>query len=150
VPIKFFDLLDNDGWEPLHVDPADATFYWNDGGFMPTAPVDLAATFNGAMWQSTNLEVAFGMRGRRIRPNFTVPTRHHNLRQLMVVVGGELMVESDGEKHEVLADGFWVGEAGTPYSMTAGPEGATYIECWPENMSLLETYWHDDPHWMRR
>jgi hypothetical protein len=27
--------------------------------------------------------------------------------------------------------------------MTAGPEGVTYIETWPEPVALLETYWHE-------
>ena len=27
--------------------------------------------------------------------------------------------------------------------MTAGPEGVTYIETWPEPVTALETYWHD-------
>jgi hypothetical protein len=27
--------------------------------------------------------------------------------------------------------------------MTAGPEGVTYIETWPNSVRTLETYWHD-------
>jgi hypothetical protein len=59
VPIAFFDLLADDGWEPLQFDPADPTFYWNDGGWMTSAPVDIAATFDGAMWASTSVEREF-------------------------------------------------------------------------------------------
>jgi hypothetical protein len=92
VPITFFDLLDDDGWEPLAFDPADPSFYWNDGGFMTAAPVDIAANFDGAMWHSTNVEAAFRWRGRRIRAGFTVPKRHHSLRQLMIVVDGSIDV----------------------------------------------------------
>jgi len=152
VPIKFFDFNDDDGWIPLTVDEADATFYWADGGFVTAAPVDMAATFDGAIWSSTNLEPPFGMRGRRLRAGFTVPTRHHNLDQLMVVVAGEMTVDVAGEKHTVAKDDFWSADANTPYSLTAGPAGVTYFESWPIALSptLLETYWHDDPHWVRR
>jgi mannose-6-phosphate isomerase-like protein (cupin superfamily) len=153
VPIAFFDLLDNDGWEPLRFDPADPSFYWNDGGFMTTAPVDITATFDGAMWRSTQVEADFQWRGRRLRPGFTVPRRHHNLRQLMIVVGGSIDVvygADDTETRRIGPGEFWVAEAEVPYTMTAGPEHVTYLECWTEPMSLAETYWHDDKHWKRR
>jgi hypothetical protein len=154
VPISFFDLLDDDGWEPLEFDPADPSFYWNSGGFMATAPVDITATFDGAMWHSTNVEAAFKWRGRRIRPGFIVPKRHHNLRQLTIVVGGSIEVEyGEGDAAETKHIGpseFWVAEAGVPYTVTAGPEGVTYLECWDDAMTLAETYWHDDSHWKRR
>lgn len=153
VPISFFDLLDDDGWEPLEFDPADPSFYWHDGGFMTTAPVDITATFDGAMWHSTNVEPAFKWRGRRIRPGFTVPTRHHNLRQLMIVVGGSADVEygeHGAETRRIGPGEFWVAEAEAPYTMTAGAEPVTYLEGWTEPLSLAETYWHDDRHWKRR
>ena len=153
MPITFFDLLDDDGWEPLSFDPGDPSFYWNDGGFMTTAPVDITATFDGAMWHSTNVEAAFRWRGRRIRPGFTVPKRHHNLRQLMIVVAGSIDVaygDDDEEDQRVEAGEFWVAEKAAPYTMTVGPDGVTYLECWTEPMSLAETYWHDDSHWKRR
>ena len=153
MPITFFDLLDDDGWEPLSFDPGDPSFYWNDGGFMTTAPVDIAATFDGAMWHSTNVEAAFRWRGRRIRPGFTVPKRHHNLRQLMIVVDGSIDVaygDHDEENQRVEAGEFWVAEKAAPYRITVGPDGVTYLECWTEPMSLAETYWHDDSHWKRR
>jgi mannose-6-phosphate isomerase-like protein (cupin superfamily) len=153
VPIAFFDLLDDDGWEPLQFDPADPSFYWNDGGFMTTAPVDITATFGGAMWHSTNVEPEFKWRGRRIRPGFTAPKRHHNLRQLMIVVGGSIDVEygeDDTETRRIGPGEFWVAEAEVPYTITVGPEQVTYLECWTEPMSLAETYWHDDAHWKRR
>ncbi len=153
MPISFFDLLDDDGWEPLQFDPADPSFYWNDGGFMTTAPVDITATFDGAMWHSTQVEPAFKWRGRRIRADFTVPRRHHNIRQLMIVIGGSIDVEYGEEGAETRRIGpgeFWVAEAGVPYTLTVGPEHVTYLECWTEPMSLAETYWHDDGHWKRR
>jgi mannose-6-phosphate isomerase-like protein (cupin superfamily) len=153
VPIAFSDLRADVGWEPLPFDPADPSFYWNAGGFMSTAPVDIAATFDGAMWHSVEVESAFQWRGRRIRQGFTVPLRHHNLRQLMIVVGGRVDVEygEEGAETRRISPGeFWVAEAGVPYTMTAGPQRVTYLECWAGPMALAETYWHDDGHWKRR
>lgn len=153
MPISFFDLLSNDGWEPLLLTHDDPTFYWNDGGFAASAPVDIEATFDGAMWASTNVEPAFKWRGRRIAPGFVVPKRHQNLRQLMIVSGGQIDVEygEDLEQTQRVGAGeFWVAEAGVPYRITAGPEGVTYLESWTEPISLVETYWHDDEHWKRR
>jgi mannose-6-phosphate isomerase-like protein (cupin superfamily) len=159
VPISFYDLLADDGWEPLWFDQADPNFYWNDGGFMASAPVDITATLDGAMWHSTTVEPEFGWRGRRIRPGFVVPKRHHNLRQLMIVVGGSVDVEYGADEKEGAGGGeirrigpseFWIAEPGVPYTMTVGPEGVTYLECWDDSMTLAETYWHDDSHWKRR
>lgn len=120
---------------------------------MTTSPVDIAATFDGAMWHSANVEPAFQWRGRRIRPGFTVPKRHHNLRQLTIVVGGSIDVgygADDAEARRIGPSEFWVAEPGVPYTVTAGPEGVTYLECWNGSMTLAETYWHDDVHWKRR
>lgn len=123
---------------------------------MTSAPVDIAATFDGAMWASANVEPAFKWRGRRIRPGFTVPKRHHNLRQLMIVVGGSVDIEygengENGDRVRLNGPGeFWIAEAGVPYTMTVGQEPVTYLECWTEPIALAETYWHDDKNWKRR
>jgi hypothetical protein len=45
-------------------------------------------------------------RGRRIRPGFIVPKRHHNLRQLTIVVGGSIEVEY-GEGNDWHDDPHW-------------------------------------------
>ena len=152
MPISFSDVSDPDGWEQIDFKQDDPNSRWIDGGFLATAPIDVPATLNGGVWASTKVEAAFGMRGRRVAANFTVPTRHHNLRQLMVVTSGEMTVAygGKGETQRVAAGEFWIGEAETPYSMTAGAEGVTYIECYPESMSIVETVWHDDPNWVRR
>jgi mannose-6-phosphate isomerase-like protein (cupin superfamily) len=153
VPISFFDLLAEDGWEPLTFFQGDPTFYWNDGGFVANAPVDIAATLDGAVWRSTNVEPAFKWQGRKIRPDFTVPKRHVNRPQLMIVVGGHLTVEygEKGEEIRELGPGeFWTADAKVPFVITSGPDGATYLECWDEELSLIETTWHDDDHWKRR
>ena len=153
MPISFFDLLADDGWEPLTFFQGNPTFYWNDGGFVANAPVDIAATLDGAIWRSTNVEPAFKWQGRKIRPDFTVPKRHVNRPQLMIVVGGHLTVEygDKGEEIRELGPGeFWTADAKVPFVITSGPDGATYLECWDEELSLIETTWHDDDHWKRR
>ncbi len=126
MPISFFDLLADEGWEPLDFFQGDPTFYWNDGGFIANAPVDIAATLDGAIWRSTNVEPAFRWQGRRIRPDFTVPKRHVNHPQLMIVVGGQLTVEygANGEETRQLGPGeFWTGDAKVPFTITSGPDG---------------------------
>jgi quercetin dioxygenase-like cupin family protein len=152
VPLHYDDFLSADAWEPLAVSAEDPSFYWSEGGFMTSAPVDVAATFDGAMWTSNKLDPWFQARPTKVKAGFTIPLRHHNLRQLMLLIDGEIDVEYDlgeGTQH-VAAGEFWICEVGTPYTMTAGPEGATYIECWDDQVALIETYWHDDKSWIRK
>jgi len=146
VPIEFFNLLDTEGWESMPVDQKSPTYFWADGGgLLSDAPVDMDATFGGNMSFSTKIDRAFNMNGLRCKPGFTVPKHHHNLRELIIVFGGEFTVEDGdtGESRTVGPGKFWISDAGTPYTMTAGPEGVTYIETWPEPVSNLETTWHD-------
>ena len=147
VPIEFCNLLDDEGWTPLSVDQSSPTYFWNDGGLLADAPVDMAATFAGGMWVSTKVDRSFNLNGLRCAPNYTVPRHHHNLRELIIVFGGEFTLEyDDGHKQSSRRVGpgeFWISEAGTSYMMTAGPEGVTYVETWPEPMAQLETYWHE-------
>jgi hypothetical protein len=139
VSIDFFDLLDAEGWVPLALDQLAPAYFWVDGRPLSEAPVDMGATFDGALWQSTKIDGAFNLQGLRCRSGFTVPRRHLNLRQLTIVIGGELIVGG----RRVGAGQFFVVGAGTPFSTTAGPEGATYVETWPEPAARVETYWHD-------
>ena len=44
---------------------------------------------------------------------------------------------------------YFLSRAGTPYTMTAGSEGVTYIETWPSPLPKLLTYWHDEG-WVHR
>jgi hypothetical protein len=66
-------------------------------------------------------------------------------------MGGSMTVEfgEDGEKRTLGPADFWISEAGTKHSMTAGPEGVSYIETWPVWVQLVTT-WHDGPTWVRR
>jgi hypothetical protein len=145
VSIDFFDLLGVDGWVTLAPDPLDAAHLWIDGRPLAEAPVDVGATFDGALWQSTKIDPSFNLQGLRSRPGFTVPRRHLNLRLLTIVIGGSLVVRD----RRVGPGQFFVVGAGTPFSTSAGPEGATYLETWPEPAARLETYWHD-ADWVSR
>jgi hypothetical protein len=115
----------------------------------PMPPVDMAKTFDGKMQLSTNEDRSFNLNGLRCVPTFTVPRHHHNLDELIIVFGGQFHVSwgRDGEEegsHTIGPGEFWISTAGTPYIMTAGPVGITYIETWPEPSEKLETYWHHD------
>jgi hypothetical protein len=154
VPISFFDLLADEGWEPLEYFQGDPTFYWNDGGFIANAPVDIEATLGGAVERSTQVEPAFRWQGRRVKPNFTIPKRSVNHPQLTIVNAGSLTVVygHQGEETRTLGPGeFWTGDAKVPFTVTSGPEGVTYLECWDlQPLGLIETTWYDDENWKRR
>ncbi|MFJ9127750.1 hypothetical protein ACIRJS_26990 [Streptomyces sp. NPDC102340] len=156
MAIESFSLLSDAGWTELPIDQAAPSYFWNGGGLLADAPVDMAKTFGGKMWIATKVDSAFNLNGLRCAPNFSVPRHHHNLDEQIIVYGGSFHVtwgtpgEGGGERSHTVGPGeFWVSEAGTPYLMTAGPEGVTYTETWPEPMAKLETYWHDEG-WVRR
>jgi hypothetical protein len=154
VPIEFIDLVGDDGWEPMGVNQDSPTYHWIDGGLLKDAPVDMEATFNGAMWVNKKIDPAFSFNGLRCRPNFMVPKHHHNQDELIIINGGQFTVEwetPDGEtgKETFTRGGFWISSAGTAYTMTAGPEGVTYTEQWNRPPSELQTTWHD-VGWVRK
>jgi hypothetical protein len=153
VPIEFCDLLSDEGWAPFAVDVDDPHAHWLSGGTLADAPVDVAATFDGAMAVSTEVDASFNAVGYRCRPGFTLPRRQHNLRQLVIVFGGGVTVEwgddgSEGRRSFRLGE-FWVTEPGTAYALTAGDEGVVYVESWSEPLERLETWWHDHG-WVHR
>jgi mannose-6-phosphate isomerase-like protein (cupin superfamily) len=150
VGIIFADLLDGGDWVPLSLDQQSFPSYlWNDGGSLADAPVDFAATFDGAMWMSRKpIEIpVFNRNPLRVRPNFVVPKHHHNFDEMLCVFAGEYSITYDdgGESKTVIVrpGDVFVSHAGTPYTMTAGPEGALYIETWPGPIRQLTTTWHD-------
>ena len=116
--IDFFNLLDDEGWVPLRFDPAIS--------------------------RSTKIDPSFNLIGLRCPPNATIPTHHHNLRQLVIVFGGELLVEfatDEPDSRRVGAGEFFISDAGTPFAVTAGAAGATFTACWPEPVANLRTFW---------
>jgi hypothetical protein len=155
VAIDYFSLLGDEGWSPVSVDPADPRHFWSDGRPIADAPVDLAATFRGAIGFSTKLDPSFNLSGFRCPAGFTIPMHHLNHSQLTIVFGGSVDVEfldrdehgnDNGAAFDIRTVGpgqFFVVDAGTPFMMTAGPEGVTFVESWREPVATLETYWHD-------
>ena len=157
VPIEFLDLLDpvvDHDWEPLSPDPGRVGALWDDGGSLADAPVDVAATFDGAAWRSTRLDDDFGLTGVRLRGGFTVPTHRHNRDLLLLVFGGEVTIRYEdvdaGNEHltQVGAGQFCIIEAETPYSLTAAAVGATFLGSWPQEAPDLVTCWYPDPAWV--
>jgi mannose-6-phosphate isomerase-like protein (cupin superfamily) len=143
------DLLDGHDWVPLALDQQDnPTYFWFDGRPLSQAPVDFAATFEGAMWMCAKpIRIRqFNRNPLRVRPGFVVPRHHHSLDEMVIVLEGEYAIEHGDEDPQTVTVGpgeYFLSRAGTPYTMTAGPSGVTYIETWPEPLPRLLTYWHD-------
>jgi mannose-6-phosphate isomerase-like protein (cupin superfamily) len=150
VTLIFDDLVADADWVPMDLDQQKfPSYFWKDGGLLADAPVDFAATFDGAMWVTAKpIDVPrFNRNPLRVRPNFTVPRHHHNVDEMLFVFAGEYNIEhyESGEPETVRVGpgDVFLSRAGTPYTMTAGPEGVTYIETWPKPVRELETVWHD-------
>lgn len=152
MPIENFSLVNDEGWMDMPLDVLPS-YLWAEGGQLADAPVDFEKTFGGNMWVSTRMDPGFNINGLRCSPDFAVPRHHHNLDEMIIVFAGRFHVTwgEDGEEgsRTVGPGEFWISEAGTPYLMTAGPEGVSYTETWPEPMAELLTYWHDEG-WVRR
>ena len=156
VGMTFDSLVDDLDWIPMSLEQQHfPTYFWTDGTSFADAPVDFRATFDGAMWMSKKpIEFrAFNRNPLRVRAGFVVPRHEHNLDEMIFVFQGEYSIEHgdvDDPQTVVVRPGeFFISEAGTPYTMTAGPEGVTYIETWPEPVTALETTWHD-VGWIRK
>jgi len=147
------DLLDGEDWVPLALDQQDnPTYFWHDGRPLSEAPVDFAATFDGAMWMARKpIRIRqFNRNPLRVRPGFVVPRHHHRLDEMVIVVSGEYHIKHGdpvrGEEPQTVRVGpgeFFISRAGTPYTMSAGDEGVVYIETWPAPLPTLQTFWHD-------
>jgi mannose-6-phosphate isomerase-like protein (cupin superfamily) len=89
----------------------------------------------------------------KVVPNFLVPRHLHNIDETIIVLAGEYKIEfgdpAEGKFVIVKPGNFFTSRAGTPYTMTAGPEGVTYIETWGVPVTELKTVWYDHG-WVRR
>jgi mannose-6-phosphate isomerase-like protein (cupin superfamily) len=147
------NLISDDGWISLveaMPNQGDApTYLWAGGGLLRDAPVDFNATFADNMLICTKpIDVpGFGRNPLRNAPNFTVPRHEHNIDETMIVFQGEQLVnfgdDDDPESVLVKPGCFFTSRAGTPYTMTSGPEGVTYIETSGVSGRFLKTIWHD-------
>lgn len=154
MPISHASLTDDSGWVnmPLQV---MSSYYWEDGTQLADAPVDFAATFADNMDVSvTPIDVAaFNRNPLRVKAGYMVPRHSHNIDETVLVLKGQYTVEYgplDNLETIVVRQGqFFTSKAGTPYTMTAGPEGVTYIETWGVPVGTLKTFW-EDLGWVRR
>jgi len=150
VGVTFANLVDGQDWEPMSLDQqSNTSYFWNDGGLLADAPVDFAKTFDGAMWVTLKpIDVPrFNRNPLKVKPDFVVPRHHHNMDEMIFVFAGEYNIDhGEGDARAVTRVGpgeFFLSRAGTPYTMTAGPDGVTYIETWTESVRTLKTVWHD-------
>jgi mannose-6-phosphate isomerase-like protein (cupin superfamily) len=144
-------LLSEDGWVPMTLkgQQENPNYYWWEGGMLADAPVDFAATFAENMFVTTKpIDVAgFNRNPLKVVPNFTVPRHFHNIDETIIVFQGEYLIEygeDEGKQESVVVKpgNFFTSRAGTPYTMTSGPEGVTYIETWGVPVRSLRTVWH--------
>ncbi|PXW32691.1 UNVERIFIED_CONTAM: hypothetical protein DES50_103479 [Williamsia faeni] len=147
MTIEHFSLVADGGWADLAIDQYSPKHFWTEGGLLADAPVNVDKTFNGVS-VSTKVNKGFHLNGLRLAPNYSGPRRHQNLDQLIFVFAGELRVNwgANGEEgaRTIRPGQFWVTTAETPHRLTAGPEGAIFVETWSKPIAELETYWHDE------
>jgi quercetin dioxygenase-like cupin family protein len=150
MKIDFYDLQTDDAWSPFVPDLSSPNELWAGGGTLADAPVDVKATFDGAMWKSTRVDPDFVMNGVRLKPNFTVPPHSNHLRELIIVVGGQITVDwGEGTTRTVTIGEYWHTDPGTKLTMTAGPDGARYVETWPVWVIDHSTTWYDGDSWVK-
>ena len=150
MTITFGDLIDDADWVPMPLagQQENPSYFWQGGGLLADAPVDFAATFAENLFTTTKpIQVPrFNRNPLRVVPGFTVPRHHHNVDEMLFVLAGEYLIEHDEngapETVRVGPGESFLSRAGTPYTMTAGPEGVTYIETWPRPVAELQTFWH--------
>ncbi len=153
VPIEFLDLLADDGWEPFVLDAQRDGATWSEGGTLAEAPVDVAATFDGAVRRATRIDPTFGMTGVRLAPGARVPRHRHDRSLLLLVFGGAVTVEHEDEdgavaSAEVGTGRFCVIDEDTPHALVAGLGGATLLASLPQPAEGVATCWYPDEAWV--
>jgi mannose-6-phosphate isomerase-like protein (cupin superfamily) len=150
--MHFDSLLDPTVWEPMETEQQQYSecYYWHDGRKLYDSPADFVETFRDAMWVSLeSMDVgAFNRSPLKVRPNFVVPRHHHTTKEMIFIFEGTYSIEYGSlENPETVVVGpgqFFLSHPGTPYTMTAGPEGVTYIETWPQHVTGGgDTIWYD-------
>jgi mannose-6-phosphate isomerase-like protein (cupin superfamily) len=150
--MHFDSLLDPGNWTPMELEEQQYSpnYYWHDGRKLSDSPADFVATFRDAMWVSLeSIDVAaFNRSPLKVRPNFVVPRHHHTTKEMIFIFHGTYSIEYgevDNPERVVVGPGeFFLSYPGTPYTMTAGPEGVIYIETWPQHVTGGgDTIWYD-------
>jgi mannose-6-phosphate isomerase-like protein (cupin superfamily) len=150
--MHFDSLLNDDAWTPMETEQQQFSpnYYWHDGRRLHESPADFVETFRDAMWISLDsIDVmSFNRSPLKVAPNFVVPRHHHTTKEQIFIFQGEYSIEYGPEDNPqtvlVKPGNFFLSYPGTPYTMTAGPEGVTYIETWPHHvMGGGDTIWYD-------
>lgn len=125
-------------------------YYWHDGRKLYDSPADFVATFQDAMWVNLGaIDVrSFNRSPLKVRPDFVVPRHHHTTKEQIFIFEGEYSIEygpDDNLQTVVVRPGeFFLSYPGTPYTMTAGSAGVTYVETWPQHITGGgDTIWYD-------
>jgi hypothetical protein len=129
--LVFFDFAET-AWFPLHMEP-------DGGGEFPQSVVDgvdLVEYHKGMELQALDFG-AFNILNVRIPPGFRVQRHYHNIDQLVFVLEGSSV---QGNKSMGPGEGYFT-RAGNPYSITAGPEGLTWMEIRAQSLTDLTTTW---------
>lgn len=147
------NMVSDDGWVSMVQAMANQVdtpnYLWAGGGYLRDAPIDFDATFADNMLICTKpIDVpGFNRNPLRNVPNFTVPRHEHNIDETIIVFQGEYTIEFGDEDNldsvVVKPGNFFTSRAGTPYTMTSGPEGVTYIETWGVPVGMLRTVWYE-------
>lgn len=154
MPIAHASLTDDSDWANMTL-AVYPSYLWQDGTPLADAPVDFPATFadNMAGYRGPIDIPAFNRNPLRVKPGFTVPRHSHNIDEIVLVLQGQYTIEYgplDALETVVVTPGqLFHSRAGTSYTMTAGPEGVTYIETWGVPVGALKTIW-EDHGWVAR
>jgi mannose-6-phosphate isomerase-like protein (cupin superfamily) len=151
MPFSVDSLVTDTDWIPMSLtgQQDNPSYYWEDGGLLKDSPADFDATFAENMWVSTKPIhfTTFYRNPLKVVPNFVVPRHLHNIDETIIVFKGEYKIQFGDpakDEHVIVKPGcFFTSRAGTPYTMTAGPEGVTYIETWGVPVTELKTVWYD-------
>jgi mannose-6-phosphate isomerase-like protein (cupin superfamily) len=151
MPFSVDSLVTAEDWIPMPLagQQENPSYYWEDGRLLKDSPADFDATFAQNMWMTTKPMSlrAFNRNPLYVVPNFTVPRHLHNIDETIIVFKGEYKIQFGDpakDEHVIVKPGcFFTSRAGTPYTMTAGPEGVTYIETWGVPVNRLKTVWYD-------
>lgn len=145
-------LLDAANWIEMETEQQQFSpnYYWHDGRKLFDSPADFVETFRDAMWITPDVidVMSFNRSPLKVKPNMVVPRHHHTTKEMIFIFEGEYSIAygPEGEEQTVLLKpgAFFLSHPGTPYTMTAGPEGVTYIETWPHHiMGGGDTIWYD-------
>lgn len=131
-----FNLNDVE-WIKVKVSPTGEEFHGIPESLV--GKVDFGEYHDFGLWTAYIDAGNFNLLGVKLAANFTIPRHHHNMDQLVMVHEGEVW---QGNRCFVPGDAYFT-RAGHPYSITAGPDGATVFEIRSEPLAELTLVWDE-------